>query len=106
MTRDRPCHRCGTDNVLAVLRRPGSWTNASGNRVPVVQEIHLCARCDADDPLAGPVVGHLDADGARQPGNAAQLAGDLLRWIDHARPARPDENALKAEVDAWYRGEL
>ncbi|MEU9506038.1 DUF6300 family protein [Micromonospora sp. NPDC048170] len=106
MTRDFPCHRCGTDNVLAVLRLPGTWTNASGNRYPVVHECHLCVRCDADDPLAGPVVGYLTADEARQTENVAPLARDLLRWIDQARPAKPDEDALQAEVDAWYRGEL
>ena len=38
-----------------------------------------------------------DADG---------FARDLLRWIDRARPPKPDENALKAEAGAWYRGEL
>ncbi|GAA3769237.1 hypothetical protein GCM10022225_64980 [Plantactinospora mayteni] len=105
MTGDWPCHRCGTDNVLAVLRRPGTWTNAAGNRIPVVHERHLCARCDADDPLSGPVVEYLTAGEGRDREDATQLARDLLRWIDHARPATPDEDALTAEIDAWYRGE-
>ncbi|MDW5323714.1 DUF6300 family protein [Plantactinospora sp. KLBMP9567] len=103
---DWPCHRCGTDNVLAVLRRPGTWTNLSGNRVRVVHKLHLCARCDADDPLSGPVVEYLTADEARHPGDVTRLAWDLLRWIDQARPTKPAENALTAEIDAWYRGDL
>ncbi|MFG3423734.1 DUF6300 family protein [Micromonospora sp. NPDC048063] len=106
MTHDWPCHRCGTDNVLAVLHLPHTWTNTSGNQVPVVSKYVLCARCDADDPLTGPIVTHFTVQRTAQPEDVAQLARDLLRWIGQARPAIPDENALKAEVDAWYRGEL
>ncbi|MEV1178257.1 hypothetical protein [Nonomuraea sp. NPDC049784] len=29
-----------------------------------------------------------------RPENAAQFARHLLRWIDQARPPKPDENAL------------
>jgi Family of unknown function (DUF6300) len=106
MTREWACHRCGTDNVLAVLRLPHIWTNTSGSQVPVISKFVLCARCDSDDPITGPMVTHLTAPGPAQPEDVAQLARDLLRWIDQAQPTGPDEDALNAEVDAWYRGEL
>ncbi|MEO3869983.1 DUF6300 family protein [Nonomuraea sp. B12E4] len=90
MTGDWPCPRCRTDNVLAALRVPHTWTDGSGNEVCGVSEVLLCARCDADDPVAGPIVAYFDAHGSVQPEHVAQLADDLLRWIERARPARSD----------------
>ncbi|WP_433211486.1 DUF6300 family protein [Microtetraspora malaysiensis] len=106
MTRDWACPRCRTDSVLAVLRLPHTWTNAWGDQVRGVSDVLLCARCDAADPLAGPVVTHFTVHGTVRPENIAQLAPGLLHWIDRARPPKPDEDALDAEAEAWYRGEL
>ncbi|WP_188187813.1 DUF6300 family protein [Nonomuraea sp. SYSU D8015] len=102
MTRDLTCPRCRTPSVLAVLRRPHTWTNASRNQVRGVGEVLLCARCDAGDPLVTYLVVHESV----QPEDAAHLARLLLHWIDGTRPRKPDETALKAEAEAWYRGEL
>jgi uncharacterized protein DUF6300 len=96
------CPRCRVGYVLAVLRLPHTWTNASGGRVRGISEVLLCAHCDADDPLTR----YFTAHGPVRPQDADGFARDLLRWIDRARPPKPDENALKAEAEAWYRGEL
>lgn len=107
MIADRTCPRCRTDNVLTILRRPHTWTNASGNQVRGIGEVLLCACCDAHDPITGPIVMYFAVHGSARPESLAQLARYLLRWIDRARePKQPDENALNAEVEAWYRGEL
>ncbi|MGI5225072.1 DUF6300 family protein [Actinoallomurus sp. CA-142502] len=96
------CPRCRVGEVLAILRLPHTWTNASGGRVRGVSDVLLCARCDADDP----VIRHFPARGTVRPPDADRLARDLLRWIDQARPPKPDENALKTEAEAWHRGDL
>ncbi|WP_431899109.1 DUF6300 family protein [Nonomuraea sp. bgisy101] len=106
MSRGRACPRCRTGDVLAVLRLPHTWTNASGNQVRGTSELLVCAHCDVDDPLTGPIVTYFTVHGSAQPENVAQLAGCLLRWIGQARPPKPDENALNAEAEAWYRDEL
>ncbi|WP_329244891.1 DUF6300 family protein [Actinoallomurus sp. NBC_01490] len=96
------CPRCRVGEVLAILRLPHTWTNASGGRVRGVSEVLLCARCDADDP----VTRHFPAHGPVRPQDADRLARDLLRRLARARPPKPDEDALKAETEAWYRGDL
>ncbi|WP_242614226.1 DUF6300 family protein [Actinomadura roseirufa] len=106
MTAASACPRCGIGEVLAVLRLPHVWTGARGNRIRVVSDVLLCARCDADDPLAGPVVTYFIVHGSVQPDGASDFARVLLRWVAGARPPEPDENALRAETEAWYRGEL
>ncbi|MDX3100563.1 DUF6300 family protein [Nonomuraea angiospora] len=106
MTGDRPCPRCRTGSVLAVLRLPHTWTNAAGNEVRGVSEVLLCARCDAGDPAAGPIVTYFAVHGSVRPEHAAQLARGLRHWAERARPPRPDESALAAETEAWYRGDL
>nr|WP_055502209.1 DUF6300 family protein [Nonomuraea pusilla] len=106
MIRGGTCPRCRTGEVLAVLRLPRSWTNTSGSLVRGTRDVLLCAACDADDPLAGPVVTYFAVHGRARPQDAALLAACLLRWIAGARPAEPDERALRAEADAWRRGDL
>ncbi|MGV9309729.1 MULTISPECIES: DUF6300 family protein [unclassified Nonomuraea] len=103
---DWPCPRCRADSVLAVLRRPHAWTNTSGNPVRGHSDVLLCARCDADDPLTGPIITYFAVHGSARPENVGQLARLLLRWVDRARPPAPDEKALRAEAEAWRRGEL
>ncbi|MET7329698.1 DUF6300 family protein [Nonomuraea sp. NPDC005650] len=106
MTGGRICPRCRAGDVLAVLRLPHTWTNASGHEVRGVSEVLLCARCDAGDPAAGPVVTYFAVHGSVRPEHADRLARALRHWIDRARPPRPDEDALRAETEAWRRGEL
>ncbi|GLX02049.1 hypothetical protein Misp02_61350 [Microtetraspora sp. NBRC 16547] len=66
----------------------------------------MCARCDAGDPLTGPIVTYFAVHESAQPEDAALLARLLRRWIDQARPPKPDEDVLDAEAEAWYRGDL
>jgi Family of unknown function (DUF6300) len=106
MSRDRTCRRCRTGEVLAVLRLPHTWTNASGGRVRGRSELPVCARCDAGDPATGPIVACLTVHATVRPENVAALARLLRRWAERARPPRPDVNALNAEAEAWYRGDL
>ncbi|WP_043635148.1 DUF6300 family protein [Nonomuraea candida] len=100
------CPRCRTGEVLAVLRLPHTWTNAAGRPVRGVGEVLVCARCDADDPVAGPIVTYFAVHGTVRPPHAAALARLLRHWITHARPPRPDEDALRAETESWHRGDL
>lgn len=102
MINDWPCHRCGTDNVLAILRLPHTWTNASGNEFPVIREVHLCARCDAADPLAGPVVRYFAIGGSARSEDAAELSRDLLRWIDQARPSQVEPDESSGARSDWF----
>ncbi|MBB6551057.1 DUF6300 family protein [Nonomuraea rubra] len=101
MSGDPACPRC-TGEVLAVLRLPHTWTNASGRPVRGHGEVLLCARCDAGDPLATYFAVH----GTARPEHAALLARLLRQWLDRVRPRAPDEDALRAEAEAWRRGEL
>ncbi|MFI0418118.1 DUF6300 family protein [Spongiactinospora sp. 9N601] len=106
MSREVRCPRCRTGDVLAVLRLPRTWTNASGNRVRGLGEVLLCAHCDAADPLTGPIVAYFAVNRSVRRQDVTTLARLLRHWIDHARPPRPDMPALDAESDAWHRGEL
>ncbi|MEV0387808.1 DUF6300 family protein [Nonomuraea sp. NPDC050643] len=81
------CPRCRADEVLAVARLPHTWTNASGGQVRGLREVLLCARCDAGDPLAGPVVACFARHSRPGPEHAAGLAAALRRWVEGTRPA-------------------
>ncbi|TYB64308.1 hypothetical protein FXF51_21510 [Nonomuraea sp. PA05] len=96
------CPRCRTGEILAVLRLPRTWTNASGRPVRGLGEVLLCARCDAGDPL----VTYFAVHGTARPEHAALLSRLLREWLARARPGTPDENALRAEADVWRRGDL
>ncbi|NJP97565.1 hypothetical protein HCN51_50480 [Nonomuraea sp. FMUSA5-5] len=96
------CPRCRFGEILAVLRLPRTWTNASGRPVRGLGEVLLCARCDAGDPLATYFAVHATA----RPEHAQLLARLLRQWAARARPEGPDEDALRAEAEAWRRGEL
>ncbi|MEO3795504.1 DUF6300 family protein [Nonomuraea sp. B10E15] len=106
MTPSAACPRCRTGEVLAVLRVPHGWTNASGRPVRGVREVVLCARCDAGHPVAGPLVAYLIVHEEVEPAQLAGLAPLLRRWMDGARPSALDEHALRAEIEAWRRGDL
>ncbi|GII94296.1 DUF6300 family protein [Sinosporangium siamense] len=95
------CPRCRTGEVVAVLRVPYSWTNTSGKPVRGRSDILLCTRCDAADPVTGPLITHFTVHGTVPDGDDL-----LLRWIDQAKPRKPDEHALRAEFDAWRQGDL
>ncbi|MCP2357542.1 hypothetical protein HD597_004562 [Nonomuraea thailandensis] len=96
------CPRCRTGEVLAVLRLPSTWTNASGRPVRGHGEVLLCARCDAGDPL----VTYFAVHGTARTEHAELLARLLHQWLGRARPQTPDDDALRAETEAWHRGEL
>jgi hypothetical protein len=102
----RACPRCGDGDVIAVLRMPYGWTTDRGGRANGSCEVPLCTRCDADDPSAGPVVVYFAVHETAMSETVDQLAALLNRWIERARPPRPDPDALDAEVEAWYRGDL
>ena len=106
MSRDWACPRCRTGEILAVLRLPHGWTNASGHQVRSVGEVSVCTRCDAGDPITGPIVTYFTVHESVRPEDVAHLARLLRRWIHQARPPKPDENTLQAETEAWYRGTL
>ncbi|MGR6918582.1 DUF6300 family protein [[Actinomadura] parvosata] len=102
MTGSPVCPRCRFGEILAVLRLPRTWTNASGRPVRGLGEVLLCARCDAGDPL----VTYFAVHAAARPEHAALLARLLRQWAARARPEGPDEDTLRAEAEAWRRGEL
>ena len=106
MSRDGTCRRCHTGDILAVLRLPHTWTNSSGGQVRGVSEVPVCTRCDANDPATGPIVTYFTVHASVRPEHVAPFARLLRRWTDRAQPPKPDENALRAEADAWYRGDL
>jgi Family of unknown function (DUF6300) len=96
------CPRCRTGEVLAVLRLPHTWANASGNPVRGVSEVLLCARCDAADPI----VTYFTVHGSARLEDVPVLARLLRHWLARARPPAPDEHTLLSEAEAWRRGEL
>ncbi|WP_173525342.1 DUF6300 family protein [Nonomuraea antri] len=100
------CPRCRAAAVVAVVRLPHVWTNASGHAFRVVSEVLLCTRCDAGDQAAAPVLACFAADGSLRPESAERLAPGLRRWAARARPPRPAAHAVDAEAEAWARGEL
>ncbi|TDE58855.1 hypothetical protein E1295_04435 [Nonomuraea mesophila] len=100
------CPRCRTGEVLAVVRVPHGWTNASGRPVMGVGEVLLCGRCDAGRPVTGPLVAYLTAHESVGPAELDDLAPLLRRWMDGVRAPAPDERALQAETEAWRRGDL
>ncbi|GAA4616213.1 hypothetical protein GCM10023195_71960 [Actinoallomurus liliacearum] len=99
------CPRCAGD-VLAVLRLPHGWRTEQGTEVTGFTEIVLCARCDLDDPITGPIVTFFAVHEIATDRTVDVLARLIRRWIENARPARLDQAALDAEIDAWYRGDL
>jgi Family of unknown function (DUF6300) len=101
----RECPRCGGE-VLAALRVPNGWQGGRGQQVRGTTEVLLCARCDQDDPITGPVVTFFAVHERATAETAGQLAVLLRRWAAGAVPPQVDEAALDAEAEAWYRGEL
>ncbi|GAB3960764.1 hypothetical protein GCM10029978_011010 [Actinoallomurus acanthiterrae] len=97
----RACPRCAGD-ILAALRVPHGWRTEQGTEVSGTTEILLCARCDADDPIAAFFAVHQVVTDQ----TVDVLARLIRRWAENARPPRLDQAALDAEVDAWYRGDL
>ncbi|MCF6471936.1 hypothetical protein FAF44_26610 [Nonomuraea sp. MG754425] len=88
--REDACPRCRTGEVLAVLRLPHTRPDAAGRVVHGAGEVLLCGRCDADDPVAGPLVTYFAVHATARRQDAALLARLLRRWIEHARPPIPD----------------
>ena len=101
----RTCPRCAGD-VLAALRVPHGWLTERGTDVNGSTEILLCARCDGDDPITGPIATFFAVHEIATGPTADVLARLVGRWIENAKPPRLDEAALDAETDAWYRGDL
>ncbi|MBC6471142.1 DUF6300 family protein [Actinomadura alba] len=102
----RACPRCGDGHIIAVLRMPYGWTTARGVRAHGSCEVPLCTRCDGDDPVTGPIVAYFAVHEVATPETADRLAVLLNRWIGQVRPPTLDQDALEAEVEAWYRGDL
>ncbi|GAA4629726.1 hypothetical protein GCM10023196_052240 [Actinoallomurus vinaceus] len=101
----RACPRCAGE-ILAVLRMPHGWPTEQGTEVNGTAEILLCAHCDGDDPVTGPIAAFFAVHGIATDRTIGVLARLIRRWIENARPPHLDQAALDAEVDAWYRGEL
>ncbi|WP_345432058.1 DUF6300 family protein [Actinoallomurus vinaceus] len=102
---ERCCPRCDAE-VLASLRVPHGWTNTHGVQVRGFRELIVCARCDADDPAAGPIVTFFTVHAEASDANIGQLAVLLGRWVAAAQARRVDEAAVDAEAEAYFRGEL
>ncbi|MCW2947766.1 MAG: hypothetical protein JWR24_4483 [Actinoallomurus sp.] len=102
----RACPVCGGE-ILAALQVPNGWTIEQGRQVRGHTEVLLCERCDREDPVTGPIVVFFTVHAQLTTADHVdELAALLQRWADHAAPRPLDEEALAAEVDAWYRGEL
>jgi hypothetical protein len=101
----RACPVCDGE-VLAALQVPHGWTTDHGRQVRGVAEVLLCERCDREDPVTGPIVVFFTVHEQVTNETAGQLTELLQRWADHCTAPRLDVEALNAEVDAWYRGEL
>jgi hypothetical protein len=101
----RACPVCGGE-ILAALQVPNGWTTEGGKQVRGTSEVLLCERCDREDPVTGPIVVFFTVHEQATADQAGELAALLQRWADYAVARRPDLQALDAEVDAWYRGEL
>jgi hypothetical protein len=99
------CPRCDAE-VLASLRVPHGWTNARGVQVRGSRHLIVCARCDADDPVAGPIVTFFTVHAEATASTVDQLAVLLRRWVTAAQGREVDEAAVDAEAEAFYRGEL
>ncbi|WP_433176780.1 DUF6300 family protein [Actinoallomurus sp. CA-150999] len=101
----RACPRCAGD-ILAALRVPHGWRTEQGIEVGGTTEILLCARCDVDDPVTGPIATFFAVHQAVTDQTVGVLARLIRRWAENAEAPRLDQVALDAEVDAWYRGDL
>ncbi|SDI18752.1 hypothetical protein SAMN05421505_13743 [Sinosporangium album] len=106
MSGAQTCPRCRTGDILAILRLPHTWENATGKRVSVRSDLLLCSHCDAHDPLTGPIVTYFALHETVRPEHMHHLARLLRRWIDHASIPKPNEKPLTTEAEAWYRGDL
>lgn len=101
----RTCPVCDGE-ILAALQVPHGWMSEQGRQVRGTSEVLLCERCDREDPVTGPIVVFFTVHEQVTNETAGQLAGLLQRWADHSVPRRLNMEALNAEVEAWYRGEL
>jgi hypothetical protein len=90
------CPRCGGE-VLATAGLPHR---------PGTTQVLLCSRCDAADPVAGPIVTFFTVHETVTPDTVEEFATLLHRWAAHVKVPELDVNALDAEVEAWRRGEL
>jgi hypothetical protein len=100
-----PCPRCGGEGLLSA-RVPHGWYNNRGTAVRGTAEVILCPRCDASDPLAGPLVLFFAVHGQVTDETTGEFAALLRRWASKAQVPATDQAALEGERQAWHRGEL
>lgn len=99
------CGRCGGEGLLGA-KVPHQAPGRHGTRLRCIRGITLCARCDADDPWAAPLIMFLTVHGQVAGESTAEFAALLRTWLAHARVPDVNQAALDREVDAWRRGEL
>lgn len=89
-----------------MLRVPHGWRTEQGTEVKGTAEIPLCARCDVNDPITGPIATFFAVHDVATVRSVDVLARLIQRWVENARAPCVDQAALDAEIDAWYRGDL
>jgi hypothetical protein len=100
-----PCGRCGGEGLLGA-KVPHQAPGRHGTGLRCIRGITLCARCDADDPWAAPLILFFAVHGQITDESEAEFETLLRTWVGHARVPDVDLAALDREIDAWHRGEL
>lgn len=105
VTETPPCARCGGPSLLSV-RVPRDITRADGGVVRGTAIVVLCPACDVDHPQAGALITFFAVHGEATVELLDQAADLLAAWEHAIEVPAVDVEALEAEVEEWYRGEL
>ncbi|MCA2224627.1 DUF6300 family protein [Nonomuraea aurantiaca] len=98
------CPRCEGEALLSA-RVPYGWANAGGGWVHGRTGVVLCPACDENTPHAAPLITWFHVHGKADHGDE-ELALLLAAWARNVSVPRLDEQAWKAEIGRWRRGDL
>lgn len=106
LTGDLPsCPWCGQRGLIAASV-PHGLGSTDGNVTRGTLPVVLCARCDHENPAAGPLIMYLLVHEQVTLGTLQQCAALIQRWVDSIAIPSVDIEQLEEEILAWRQGEL
>jgi len=85
---------------------PHGWDNPDGTITRGTINVVLCARCDHDNPDAGPLIVYLLVHQQITRETLHECAALIQRWADSIAIPPVNTDQLEEEILAWQRDDL